>query len=223
MEAVWEQLVREDERLVLLLAPPFDRGEPSPGYLRAYPPGVRENGGQYTHAAVWAAWAFAALGDGDRAGALLRLLNPVLRATEADAVARYRVEAYALAADVYGAPPHTGRGGWTWYTGSAAWLYRLGVEAILGLRRRGGELEIAPCIPSSWPGFQATYRHGRSTYEVTVENPGRVCRGVREVELDGRALAGGRVPLADDGAVHAVRVRMGAAVPAGAETSGGGR
>ncbi|HET7233062.1 MAG TPA: glucoamylase family protein [Longimicrobium sp.] len=223
MEAVWEQLVREDERLVLLLAPPFDRGEPTPGYLRAYPPGVRENGGQYTHAAVWAAWAFAALGDGGRAGALFRLLNPVLRATGAESVARYRVEPYVVAADVYGAPPHTGRGGWTWYTGSAAWLYRLGVEAILGLRRRGGELEIAPCIPSSWPGFEATYRHGTSTYEVTVENPGHVCRGVQELDLDGQALAGVRVPLADDGAVHTVRVRLGAAVAAGVDTTGSAR
>ncbi|HET7460101.1 MAG TPA: glucoamylase family protein [Longimicrobium sp.] len=211
MEAVWEQLVRGDERLVLLLAPPFDRGEPTPGYLRAYPPGVRENGGQYTHAAVWAAWAFTALGDGDRAGALLRLLNPVLRATDADGVARYRVEPYALAADVYGAPPHTGRGGWTWYTGSAAWLYRLGVEAVLGLRRRGGELEIGPCIPSSWPGFEATYRFGTATYQIVVTNPGRVCRGVGTIRLDGRRCAGVRVPLADDGRTHTVEVELGGA------------
>ncbi|HEU4455185.1 MAG TPA: protein ndvB, partial [Longimicrobium sp.] len=148
MEAVAARLVREADRLVLLLDPPFDRSDPSPGYIRAYPPGVRENGGQYTHAAVWAAWAFAALGDGERAESIFRLLNPVLRVGGPAEAERYRVEPYVVPADVYGVAPHAGRGGWTWYTGSAAWLWRLGVEAILGIRRRGGALEVDPCIPA---------------------------------------------------------------------------
>ncbi len=163
LEAAVRELVREDDRLVLLLAPPFDRSVPSPGYIRAYPPGIRENGGQYTHAATWLGWAFAALGDGDRAEWVFRMLDPIRHAaTRADAE-HYAVEPYVLAGDVCGTPPHTGRGGWTWYTGSAAWLYRLGLEAILGLRRRGGRLAAEPCLPSAWPGFEAALRQDDGT------------------------------------------------------------
>ncbi|MCK5411610.1 MAG: hypothetical protein KAJ67_05915, partial [Gemmatimonadetes bacterium] len=150
MEAVDQHLVRDDDGLVLLLEPPFDRADPDPGYIRGYPPGIRENGGQYTHAAAWVAWAFAVLGDGERAARLFDYLNPIrCSATLAKAI-QYSVEPYVAAADVYGTAPFTGRGGWTWYTGSAAWLYRLGVEAILGLRREGEALCIQPCIPASW-------------------------------------------------------------------------
>lgn len=209
MQAVLDRLVSEDDRLVLLLRPPFDAAVPSPGYIRAYPPGVRENGGQYTHAAVWVGWAFAALGDGGRAGAVFDLLNPVSRATDPAAVERYRVEPYVVAADVYGAPPHTGRGGWTWYTGSAAWLYRLGMEAILGVRREGHVLRLEPCIPPGWPEYEVVYRHGGATYRVRVTNPEGVSRGVASVELDGAPVPDGGVPLADDGAAHEVLVRLG--------------
>ena len=221
MEAVAARLVREDERLVLLLDPAFDRMAPSPGYIRAYPPGVRENGGQYTHAAVWAAWAFAALGDGERAESIFRLLNPVLRVVGREDAERYRVEPYVVPADVYGVAPHTGRGGWTWYTGSAAWLYRLGVEAILGIRRRGDALEIDPCIPAAWEGFEVTYRFGRSTWRIAVHNPDGVCRGVAAVEVDGRVIESGRVALEDDGREHGVVARMGSGITA-ETTSGGG-
>jgi cyclic beta-1,2-glucan synthetase len=209
LNAARDALVREDRRLVLLLEPPFDRMTPSPGYIRAYPPGVRENGGQYTHAAVWLAWAFARLGDGDEAGRLLGLLNPVHRAATPDAAAVYRVEPYVVAADVYGVEPHTGRGGWTWYTGSAAWLYRLAVEAVLGIRRERGRLVLDPCIPRDWPGFEATVRDGATGYFIRVRNPDGVARGIARVEFDGRALRGAVLPRPDDGRMHEVTVELG--------------
>jgi cyclic beta-1,2-glucan synthetase len=215
MQAVDRLLVRDEDRLVLLLTPPFDEAEPDPGYIRGYPPGIRENGGQYTHAAAWVAWAFAALGDGERAVRLFEYLNPILcSATLAQAI-RYSVEPYVTAADVYGAPPFTGRGGWTWYTGSAAWLYRLGVEAILGLVREGNVLRIRPCIPDSWDGFRARLRFGSATYEVQVENAKLVRGGdtgsgshSRKATLDGTDVPPDRVPLTDDGRMHRILVRM---------------
>jgi cyclic beta-1,2-glucan synthetase len=209
MEAVARRLVREDDRLILLFTPPFDGTEQDPGYIKGYPPGIRENGGQYTHAAIWAVWAFAELGQGDRAEELFRLLNPIYHSDTPEKVARYQVEPYVVAADVYSVPPHTGRGGWTWYTGSAGWMYRLGLEAVLGLRRVGANaLRVAPCIPRSWPGFKLTYRYGEATYEISVENPDGVNRGVRQVELDGDILPGPEIPLVDDGCAHDVRVSM---------------
>jgi cyclic beta-1,2-glucan synthetase len=213
MASAREHLLRREDGLLLLLAPPFDRAEPDPGYIRAYPPGIRENGGQYTHGAVWGAWAFAELGDGDLAVELLRMLLPISKAGTPEGAARYRVEPYAAAADVYGAPPHTGRGGWTWYTGAAAWLWRYGIERVLGLRRRGGTLEIDPCIARDWPGFRAEVREGEAVYEIRVENPEGVCRGVRSIELDGRRLDTPEVPLQDDGRRHLVVVRLGRALP----------
>ena len=215
MEAVDRLLVRDEDRLVLLLAPPFDRAHPDPGYIRGYPPGVRENGGQYTHAAAWVAWAFAALGDGERAVRLFGYLNPIGRSATLAEATRYAVEPYAVAADVYGAPPFTGTGGWTWYTGSAAWLYRLGVEAILGLSREGGTLRIQPCFPASWDGFRARLRFRSATYEIQVENTetagadgsgSRSC--VRKATLDGREVRADRVPLTDDGRTHRIVVQM---------------
>jgi cyclic beta-1,2-glucan synthetase len=218
MEAVAQRLLREDERLLLLFEPPFDRTPRDPGYIKGYPPGIRENGGQYTHAALWAVWAWTELGDGDRAGALYRLLNPIYHADSAGKVERYRVEPYVMAADVYSVVPHVGRGGWTWYTGSGGWAYRLGLEAILGLRRVGDRLHLAPVIPARWPGYQVDYRFGNTMYNVSVENPDGVNRGVQEVTLDGEILSGGGgtsggIPLVDDGEQHAVRVRLGA-IPA---------
>ncbi len=209
MEAVVERLVREDERLVLLFAPPLDRTARDPGYVKGYVPGVRENGGQYTHAAAWVVWALAALGDGDRAAALFRLLNPLYSADTPERMARYRVEPYVVAADVYSVAPHVGRGGWAWYTGSAAWLARVGLEALLGLRRQGRVLRVEPCIPRDWPGYELRYRHGATVYCIAVENPEGINRGVQRVELDGAPLAGREIPLLDDGQEHAVRVVMG--------------
>jgi len=209
MEAVARRLVRTDDRLLLLFTPPFDKTERDPGYIKGYPPGIRENGGQYTHAALWAVWAFAELGQGDRAAALFRLLNPIYHGDAPERVTRYRVEPYVVAADVYGVAPHVGRGGWTWYTGSASWMYRLGLEAILGLRREGKTLRVDPCIPGDWPGYELTYRNGATSYRISVENPGRVNRGVKRVTMDGEVLPNGMIPLLDDDRQHEVRVVMG--------------
>ncbi len=198
-----------DPGLWCLFWPPFDRTARDPGYIKGYPPGVRENGGQYSHAAAWVGWAFAELGDGEAAHAVFRALNPVNRSATPEAAELYRVEPYVTAADVYSFLPHLGRGGWTWYTGSAGWTYRLGLEAILGIRRRGAALEIRPCIPPGWPGYEVTYRHGESTYAIRVENPDGASAGVVEVSLDGSALESARVPLVDDGRPHEVKVRLG--------------
>ena len=209
MQSVDRLLVQADDRLILLLTPPFDKAPWDPGYIKGYPPGVRENGGQYTHAATWAAWAFAELGDGDRAWRLFDLLNPLRRHDSPEDTERYRVEPYVLAGDVYGAPPHVGRGGWTWYTGSASWMYRLGIEAILGLRLAGEGFVIDPRIPARWPGFQAVIRHDGARYELRVDNTAGTGHGVVALEMDGEALTGERIPWKDDGAVHRIAVRLG--------------
>jgi len=212
MESVEERLVRWDDGLIRLLTPPFDRMPHDPGYIKGYVPGVRENGGQYTHAALWVALAYALLGDGDEAVSLIRLLNPINHALDAEAVDRYKVEPYVIAADVYAGDPHTGRGGWTWYTGSAAWFHRVVVRDICGLKTIAADgmryLEIAPCVPKSWTSYKMTYRFGESTYRIDVRNPRGVNRGVARVTLDGVELAEGRVPLADDGVTHEVIVAM---------------
>ena len=209
MAAVEDRLVRDPEQMILLFAPPFDRGSLEPGYIKGYVPGIRENGGQYTHAATWVVLATALEGRGKRALELFALLNPVRHALTPEAVARYKVEPYVVAADVYGAPPHTGRGGWTWYTGSASWLYRVGLEAILGFRRRGDRLRIEPCVAPDWPRYQITYRHGSATYHVVVENAAGTGRGVRAITVDAQAVSGGEIRLVDDGETHTVRVELG--------------
>jgi cyclic beta-1,2-glucan synthetase len=208
MASVSERLVREDDGLVLLLTPPFDTMEPSPGYIRGYLPGVRENGGQYTHAALWNVLAFAMLGDGDRAFDLFSVLNPVNHGRSPAEVARYRAEPYVVAADVYSVPPHTGRGGWTWYTGSAGWMYRVAVEEILGISLREGALHIDPCIPAAWPGYEVVFAPPGAQYRVEVLNPDGVSRGVVRIELDGGPVTGD-VPIIRDGASHTVRVTLG--------------
>jgi cyclic beta-1,2-glucan synthetase len=206
-----DQLVREAERLVLLFWPPFDNTRHDPGYIRGYPPGIRENGGQYTHAATWLGFAHAALGDGAAAERIFRLLNPIARATTPADVARYRLEPYVLAGDIYSCAPWVGRGGWSWYTGSASWAWRLGVEAILGLRREAGHLRVEPCIPPTWKGFEAWVRDGRGTLHIVVENPDRVASGVAELTVDGQAIDDARIRLApDSAATREVRVRLGA-------------
>ncbi|HEX9714571.1 MAG TPA: glucoamylase family protein, partial [Desulfurivibrionaceae bacterium] len=190
LESAWQHLVRADEGLVLLFTPPFDKAEPSPGYIKSYPPGVRENGGQYTHAALWLAMAMARKGDGERAVQLLRMLNPIEHARDAEAVWLYGVEPYVVAADVYRLPGRIGQGGWSWYTGAAAWMYRAWVEEVLGLQVRGGEMRVNPVIPAMWPGFSLNYRHGEALYAIQVENPDNCQRGVAWVEMDGQRLPG---------------------------------
>ncbi len=210
MASLDEHLVRRDARMILLLTPPFDHTALEPGYIKGYVPGVRENGAQYTHGGVWSVIAFAELGDGDKAAELLGMLNPITHATTPDDVERYRVEPYVAVGDVYSAVDHVGRGGWTWYSGSAGWLHRAGVEWLLGVRPRGAQLMINPCIPAAWPGFTVTFCYRTARYEISVENPAGVCRGVTAIELDGApVLDRSGVPLADDGQVHIVRVIMG--------------
>ena len=211
MASVEEHLIRRDDGLALLFTPPFDQTPLDPGYIKGYPPGIRENGGQYTHAAVWSVMAFAMLGDGDKAGELFSLLNPINHASTPDAVERYKVEPYVVCADLYSTAPHVGRGGWTWYTGSAGWMYRAGLEEILGFHLRGAALFLDPCIPKTWPSFKIAFRYRSARYDIVVENPGGVCRGVVQAELDGVALSENeaRIPLADDGATHRVRVVLG--------------
>jgi cyclic beta-1,2-glucan synthetase len=210
MAATDQYLVRRDDRIAVLLTPPFDDTALDPGYIKGYPPGVRENGGQYTHAALWSVMAFAALGDGDKAGELFAMLNPINHASSPARIARYRVEPYVVAADVYAEPPHTGRGGWTWYTGSAAWMYRAGLESILGFRVRGARLVLDPCIPRAWPGFTIEFRHQAARYTIVVENPQGVSRGVASMELDDVPLdAPGGIPLAADAKTHRIRIVLG--------------
>jgi cyclic beta-1,2-glucan glucanotransferase len=209
MDSVDERLIRQEDGISLLLTPPFDRMTPSPGYIQGYLPGVRENGGQYTHAALWNVLAFARMGDGDRAGRLFAMLNPVNHTGTPADVSRYHAEPYVVAADVYSVPPHTGRGGWTWYTGSAGWMYRIGIEAILGITLRDGALHIDPCVPRAWPSYEVTFKRGATSYRIAVENPSGVCRGVTRVELDGAEHTAADIPLADDGREHSVRVLLG--------------
>ncbi|TPG46724.1 glycosyl transferase family 36 [Rhodanobacter glycinis] len=214
MASVDRLLVDHPNAIACLFTPPFDHARENPGYIKGYPPGVRENGGQYTHGATWSIFAWAELGDGDRAGGLFDLLNPIHHSANAAAVERYKVEPYVACADVYSVAPHVGRGGWTWYTGSAAWLYRAGLEAVLGFQLRGDSMRVDPCIPKDWPGFQLTYRHrGKqhvTCHEVSVENPHRVCRGVARIEMDGQMLdAAAAVVLLDDGGAHQLRITLG--------------
>jgi len=209
MDAVQNRLVRVNDKLIQLFDPPFDKGVLQPGYIKGYVPGIRENGGQYTHAATWVALATALQGHGDRAVQLWNLINPIYHATTAEQAHHYKVEPYVVCADVYGAAPHTGRGGWTWYTGSAGWLYRVAVEAILGFRLQGSTLCFEPCIPTKWPGFELTYRHRSATYRIVVDNSAGTGRGVRSVELDGQRLPNDAVSLSDDARTHNVRVELG--------------
>jgi cyclic beta-1,2-glucan synthetase len=209
LESAWKELVREEDRLVLLFTPPFDNSNKNPGYIKGYPPGVRENGGQYTHGALWMAIALARMGDGDRAAQLLNLLNPIEHARDPEEVQRYAVEPYVVAADVYRLPGRVGRGGWTWYTGSAGWMYRAWVEDVLGLRLQNGHLHIDPVIPAEWNEFEIRYRQGEALYEIKVENPEGVNQGVATIEMDGRTLESPIIPLESNPIKHKVRVVLG--------------
>ena len=209
MESVEEHLLQPEAQLIRLFTPPFDKTEQDPGYIKGYPPGVRENGGQYTHAAIWAVWALTELGEGDKAYRWFDILNPVTHSLDLESANRYAVEPYVVAADVYGVPPHTGRGGWTWYTGSSGWLYRLGVEGILGFKTAGEGFTVDPCIPADWEGYQMTYKWKDTSYRIEVQNPNGVQNGVGEVLLDGQACPDGRIPYLDDGDDHEVVVVLG--------------
>jgi cyclic beta-1,2-glucan synthetase len=210
MDAVNRLLIRRPDNLVLLLTPPFDHTTHDPGYIKGYVPGIRENGGQYTHASVWTLIAFAAMGDGDRASEIFRMLNPVNRSNSRASAQRYKVEPYVVAGDIYAETPHVGRGGWTWYTGSAGWLYRAGLEWILGFRLRGMTLSIDPCIPRNWTGYSMKFRYHSSVYNIRVENPSSVAHGVVLTEVDGKILGGpANIPLASDGKTHSIRVVLG--------------
>jgi cellobiose phosphorylase len=219
MAAVDKRLVRRDARLIQLLAPPFDTSDLEPGYIKGYVPGVRENGGQYTHAAIWTTTAFAMLGDRERAWELFAMLNPVNHGSQADAIERYKVEPYVMCADIYGASPHTGRGGWTWYTGAAGWMYRLIVETLLGLQLEKDHLRIAPCIPAHWQSYKIHYRYRETFYHITVRREGEQYEQVIRVTVDGEVVNGvgadgtgraqGMIPLKDDHREHHVEVAMG--------------
>jgi cellobiose phosphorylase len=210
MNAVDTRLVRREEALVRLLDPPFDTSALDPGYIKGYVPGVRENGGQYTHAAIWAAMAFAELGDARRAWDVWGLINPIAHGSSPDAVETYKVEPYVVAADVYAVAPHVGRGGWSWYTGSAAWMYRLILESLLGLRLQGDRLRIEPCLPADWAGFTVHYRFRETVYHIAVHQAPHV-GGEQRLTLDGDPQAAMAVPLADDRVEHQVEVWVRAA------------
>ena len=215
MQSVEQYLIRPGDDLILLLTPPFDKTPLDPGYIKGYVPGVRENGGQYTHAAVWCMIAYAQLGDGDRASDLFKMLNPVNHAATRAGVHAYKVEPYVLAGDIYAAAAHLRRGGWTWYTGSAGWLYRSGLESILGLQKNGNTLTIDPCIPRDWRTFNLSYQYGASRYAIFVKNPRAAAKGVAAIMLDGVLLPAGThaFALQDDGIVHQVHVTLGSDQP----------
>ena len=211
MATLDRQLIRRDDGLALLFAPPFDKTTHDPGYIKGYPPGIRENGGQYTHAATWSVMAFAALGQGDKAAELFSLLNPINHSrTPADAY-RYKVEPYVVCADIYSTAPHVGRGGWTWYTGSAGWLQRAGVESLLGLQTPRSVPVCRSLHPKAWDKSEAMVKYRTARYAIFVENPNGVSRGVAFAEIDGvensaRPLL---MALLDDGGWHHVNVRLG--------------
>jgi cellobiose phosphorylase len=207
MEALDARLVRRDLGLIQVLDPPFDTSPLNPGYIKGYVPGVRENGGQYTHAAIWATMAFAQLGDRARTWELFSLINPINHGQSAAAIATYKVEPYVVAADVYAVAPHSGRGGWTWYTGSAGWMYRLIVESLLGLRLSVDTLHFAPCLPADWEGFKLHYRYRETLYHIAVTQVLAATAGTR-VTLDGVERDDATIPLVDDHREHAVEVRI---------------
>ena len=205
MRALDDYLVRRDDKLVKLFTPPFDVQAPNPGYIRGYTPGVRENGGQYTHAAVWAAMAFAQLGDYRRAWEIFNIINPVNHCKTAVDVALYEVEPYVAAADVYAAPGLVGRGGWTWYTGSAAWMYRLMLESLLGINLENGALRIAPCLPENWDCCTVHYRYRSAVYHIKITQEYAGGKNF-SITLDGTVQKDLLIPLVDDQLGHEVSV-----------------
>ena len=209
LNALENYLVDREEGIIKLLTPPFNESELEPGYIKGYVPGVRENGGQYTHAAVWAVMAFTKLGRGDRAWELFNMINPINHSRTPIECSRYKVEPYVMAADVYAVHPNLGRGGWTWYTGAAGWMYRVGLEHILGVKKEGNNLVFDPCIPKNWGEYTVKYRFGTSMYNILVKNQQGVNKGVKSVAVDGNVCSDGKLMLLDDGGEHNVEVVMG--------------
>lgn len=209
MDAVRSYLVQRGAGLVFVLTPPFDQSAQDPGYIKGYPPGMRENGGQYTHAAIWTVMALARLGSGDEAVELFHMVNPINHTRNSAGTDRYKGEPYVTAGDVYSHHAHVGRAGWTWYTGSAGWMYRAGLESILGLKRHGATFELSPCIPTVWPEYSITWRFGKTRYEISVMNPEHRCQGISDAELDGEHVDPRAIPLVDDGGTHNVRIIIG--------------
>jgi cellobiose phosphorylase len=208
MNAVDQHLVHRDTGLIQLFDPPFDRSALDPGYIKGYIPGVRENGGQYTHGGIWAAMAFALMGDHERAWELVTLLNPVNHSSTPEQIATYKVEPYVIAADVYAVAPHTGRGGWTWYTGSAGWMYRLLIETMLGVNREGDQLRLTPRMPHSWPSYKIHYRYRQTVYHITISQLDARIGDASQLVLDGKKLAANTIPLVDDHQEHFVEMKV---------------
>ncbi len=209
LKAVQEYLIRESDRLILLFTPPFEKSPENPGYIKSYPSGVRENGGQYTHASLWVAMAFARRGDGNMTAKLLQMMNPIEHAKTSEETERYKVEPYVVAADIYSLEGRVGQGGWTWYTGSSGWMYRVWLEEVLGFKLGGNILRIDPVIPSDWPGYTLHYRRGKASYHIHVENPDHVCRGVTCVQVDSQDVASREIALIEEPGEHTVRVLLG--------------
>ncbi|WP_243427811.1 GH36-type glycosyl hydrolase domain-containing protein [Alkaliphilus hydrothermalis] len=209
MKAVEDYLIKKDEGLILLFTPPFDESDQEPGYIKGYVPGVRENGGQYTHAASWVVKGFAQLKDGDKAWQLYNMINPINHTRTDLECATYKVEPYVMAADVYAVAPHVGRGGWTWYTGVAGWMYSVGLQDILGIKKRGNKLFIVPCIPRDWTCFEVNYNHNNTQYHIAVKNPFGVTHGIRRIMLDGGNIKEDYINLVEDGKSHWVEVILG--------------
>jgi cyclic beta-1,2-glucan synthetase len=209
IQALEQHLVQKKDQIIQLFTPPFNNTKQDPGYIKGYPPGIRENGGQYTHAAIWAVWALTELGLGDKAFEQFTYLNPITHSSNLTEANQYRVEPYVVAADIYSTPPHTRRGGWTWYTGSSGWLYRLGMEAISGFHLLGDRFTIKPCIPAEWDSYKLIYKNENGVYNIEVKNPDHVQSGVRKVFLDGIEQDDGVIPLNDEQADHHVEIIMG--------------
>jgi cyclic beta-1,2-glucan synthetase len=209
MTSLENYLIQWDDGLIKLLTPPFDDSDLDPGYIKGYVPGVRENGGQYTHAAAWVIIAFAMLGDGDKAWELFELINPINHTRTHIDYSRYKVEPYVMAADVYTVHPHKGRGGWTWYTGSAGWMYKAGLEYILGFQKNGDNIIMNPCIPKKWTEYSINYKYLDTSYEIKVMNPESVNTGVKNIIINGESITGNNIELINDGKEHKIEVFMG--------------
>jgi cellobiose phosphorylase len=212
MRAAENHLVDREHRLIKVLDPPFNLTTADPGYIKGYLPGVRENGGQYTHAAVWMAMAFAHLGDRERTWEMLELINPIRHGSTPEEISVYKAEPYVVAADIYSVDPHRGRGGWSWYTGSAGWMYQLIMESFLGLKRQGTLLCIEPCVPQHWKSFSLTYRFKTTPYNISVTVSGEDM--LPEVIVDGVVQTDGSVHLQEDGLPHTVTIRVSGKRPA---------
>ena len=201
-----EHLVCPTEGYIMLLTPPFDKTRHDPGYIKGYPPGVRENGGQYTHGSLWMPMAYARRGEGETAVDLLRLMQPLHHTATAEQLERYKVEPYVSVADIYALPGHIGRGGWTWYTGSSAWMYRIWLEEVIGFTLRGDRLSFKPALPPSWEKVKLSYRYQTSLYEIAIENPDHLSQGAHQIHLDGHLVEGGEIALINDGNTHHVQL-----------------